>query len=136
MKITIINGSPRKNGNTAKVLKTMAARLTELGCEHIEYIDLVDCQITPCIGCAACYKTGSCVIHDDAEMINGHIAGSQGVIIGSPTYVSNVSGFLKTYIDRGHIVLEQSYRSKRVLPIVTYGVSGGGKVIKMLKNTT
>jgi multimeric flavodoxin WrbA len=134
MKITILNGSPRKNGATGKILKAMRGRLIELGCEEVEYIEVTDCEIHACFGCERCYQGNGCPIKDDAKKINRHIAASQGIIIGSPTYVSNVSGILKTYIDRGHIVLEQAYRGKYMMPVVTYEVSGGRSVIKVLNN--
>lgn len=132
MKITIINGSPRKNGATGKILKAFKTHLAGKTDVEIHYIDLVDYQLQNCSGCENCYKTGTCHIKDRAEEINQAVAQSQGIIIGSPTYVSNVSGLLKTYIDRGHIVVEQSMKGKYTMAVTTYEITGGSSVIGIL----
>jgi multimeric flavodoxin WrbA len=134
MKITILNGSPRDNGATGKILKAMREKIEELGSAEVEYVNISDCEIRACLGCEKCYENGACPICDDTKKINRHIAESQGVIIGSPTYVSNVPGALKTYIDRGHIVLEQAYRDKHTMAVVTYEIGGGRNVIRALNS--
>jgi multimeric flavodoxin WrbA len=133
MKITIINGSPRRKGATGKILQAFKKRLEEKANVEICYINLSDYELLSCLGCEKCYKTGVCHIKDKAEEINYIIASSQGVIIGSPTYVSNVSGILKNYIDRGHIVVEQAFEGKYMFAITTYEIAGGTNVISMLK---
>lgn len=120
MKITIINGSPRRSGATGKTLKAIEARLLTHPEVEVSYIDLSEYPVKSCTGCERCYKLGGCHIDDRAEEINLHIAQSQGVIIGSPTYLSNVSGLLKNWLDRGHIVVEQSLHGKYTMPVVTY----------------
>ncbi|MDR1407478.1 MAG: flavodoxin family protein, partial [Tannerella sp.] len=112
MKVTIINGSPRKHGATGKILQTFRQYLQGKDNMEVYYIHLADYRLMPCTGCERCYRTGACHLGDRAEEINRMIAESQGIIIGSPTYVSNVSGILKNYIDRGHIVVEQSFTDK------------------------
>ena len=130
--ITIINGSPRKNGATGKILQAFRAQLEAKENVEIHYIDLIDYQLQTCLGCENCYKMGICHIKDQAEEINQLVAQSQGVIIGTPTYVSNVSGLLKNYIDRAHIVLEQSLKDKYMFAVATYEIAGGASVISIL----
>jgi len=130
--ITIINGSPRKNGATGKILQAFKTQLEEHGNVEIHYINLVDYQLQNCLGCENCYKTGTCPVKDKAEEINQAVTQSQGVIIGSPTYVSNVTGLLKNYIDRGHIVVEQALKGKYMFAVATYEIAGGSSVISIL----
>ena len=132
--ITIINGSPRKNGATGKILQAFRTRLEEHGNVAIHYIDLVDYHLQNCLGCENCYKTGICPVQDRASEINQAVSQSQGVIIGSPDYVSNVSGLLKNYIDRGHIVVEQALKGKYMFVVTTYEIVGGAGVAGILNN--
>ena len=125
MKIVIINGSPRKNGATAGILRAMEDKLTENGAET-EFFNVCDMDISPCRGCCSCYKTGRCFIDDGGEMLSAKISEADGIIIGSPTYASNVSGQLKQFIDRGHFVIEQLLYSKYAVSVATGENYGSG----------
>lgn len=136
MKIIILNGSPRKNGSTAKILHEMEKQLLEKKCS-IEFINISELNFSPCVGCCACYKTGSCHIKDDAESLSIRMGNADGVIIGSPTYASNVSGQLKQFIDRGHFVIEQLLLGKYAISVATgenYGNNDTSKaIVKLIK---
>lgn len=136
MKIVIINGSPRKNGATASILRAMADRLAEKGADT-EFFNIGDMDISPCRGCCSCYKTGRCFIEDDGERLSAEIGSADGIIIGSPTYASNVSGQLKQFIDRGHFVIEQLLHGKYAVSVATgenYGSGDASAVLgKLLK---
>ncbi|MDE7424879.1 MAG: flavodoxin family protein [Lachnospiraceae bacterium] len=137
MNIIIINGSPRKNGVTAKILHKMEETLQLKENVNIEFIHIADLEINPCSGCCSCYKTGYCYIEDDAERLSKKISLADGLIIGSPTYASNLSGILKQFIDRGHFVIEQLLYDKYVVSVVTgenYGSQDASKILtKLLK---
>lgn len=137
MKIIILNGSPRKNGSTAKILHEIEHCLEKFDDASVEYVDIGDLNVEPCHGCCACYKTGSCFIKDDAEELSKKIESSDGLVIGSPTYASNISGQLKQFIDRGHFVIEQLLYGKYAISIATgenYGSSDTSKILnKLLK---
>lgn len=136
MKIVIINGSPRKNGATAEILRKIEKRLSGNGADT-DLVNLCDLKISPCKGCCSCYKTGRCFIEDDGEMLSDKISAADGVIIGSPTYASNISGLLKQFIDRGHFVIEQLLYGKYAVSVVTgenYGSGdASGILTKLLK---
>ena len=134
MKITIINGSPRKNGATGIILKEMKNILEKKGDVEVSYFDISKNPPKQCTGCMNCYDTGVCHINDIAKEINESIKKSQGVIMGSPTYVSNVPGVLKNYIDRGHFVVEQALYNKYTFSVTTYEIAGGRSVLQMLSN--
>ena len=133
MKITIINGSPRKNGATFKILNCFKELLENNGI-NTEFVNLIDCNIKYCIGCQHCYKTGKCVILDDRiEEIHDTIKNSNGVIFGSPTYASNVSGLYKSFHDRVHMTMEQLLYRKPCINITTYENAMGVKALKIMQ---
>ncbi|MCD8031557.1 MAG: flavodoxin family protein [Bacteroides sp.] len=132
MKITIINGSPRKNGSTAKILKKMRENFEEKEEVTVTYYDLVDYSLLDCSGCLSCYAKGICHLKDNLEDINNNVAEADALLIGSPVYVSNVPATLKKYIDRGHFVLEQSLYGKYTYAVCTYEIGGSRDVISIL----
>ena len=100
-----------------------------------EFINISERDIRPCIGCMSCYKTGKCCLDDEADSISGLLSSADGIIIGTPTYASNVSGQLKTLIDRGHFVIEQLLHSKYAISVATgvnYGNRDAAKVLDKL----
>ena len=134
MRIVIINGSHRMKGATGQTLRYIQEKLLEYNSTlEIEYIDL--CKYNPkfCTGCLVCYKTGTCFIKDDGlEELSNTIANSDGLIIGSPTYASNVSGQIKVLIDRGHFVFEQLLRDKACFSVITFENVGGKAAQKVI----
>lgn len=132
--IVIINGSPRKNGSTANLLTKMADFLNSQKDTNVTYINLIDYGTKFCNGCMKCYQNGICTLPDRLEEVVRLVLESDSVIIGSPTYASNVSGLLKTFIDRGHFVLEQALKGKYTFALVTYEIAGGKSVLSILKS--
>ena len=61
------------------------------------------------------------------------ISEADGVILGTPTYASSMSGQLKTFVDRGHFVIEQLLKNKHTIGVVTFENAGGGSAVKALK---
>ena len=133
MKIVIVNASFRKKGATAKILSEFANQLNLHADTDVEIFHLSDLNIEYCRGCCSCYKTGACFLGDDADMLSQTISAADGLIIGSPCYASGVSGQLKTFIDRGHFVIEQLLKDKHAIGVVTYENAGGGSVWSTLK---
>lgn len=134
MKIVIINGSPRDKGLTAEILHSIEKRLVQKGAE-VAFYNLVKLDMKQCMGCCVCYRTGCCVYNDDAEKLSCEIANADGIVIGSPTYASNISGILKQFIDRGHFVIEQLLYGKYAVSVATgenYGSKDTSKVINKL----
>lgn len=67
---------------------------------HVEIINLTDYDIKTCIGCEHCLVKGGCVFTDQASDIMEKIKLYDGIILTSPVYMENVSGMLKTFVDR------------------------------------
>lgn len=132
MKIVLINASARKNGATAKILKEFANNLSSKNGVELSLVNLSDIKLNFCSGCGQCYKKGVCYIDDDAEMLSELVSSADGIIIGTPCYVSSISGQLKTFIDRGHFVIEQLLKDKYTIGIVTYENADGSSAFKAL----
>ena len=103
-KIIILNASPRKNGNTAKMLKE-AMRGAEDSNIEVEYINLVDLNYKGCMSCFSCKlknnKTnGLCVFKDDLRPILEKILSADALIIGTPIYFSNPTGMFRNLVER------------------------------------
>lgn len=134
MKISIINGSARKSGATAKILHEIQRLLLKKGDVDVTYIDLAQSGMELCKGCIQCYKTGRCIIaRDGLEAVIGQVKQSDGIIIGSPVYESNVSGVLKNFMDRGHFLMDQSLHNKVGFVVTTYEIADGNVVRDMLR---
>ena len=134
MKIIIINGSPRGNGLTASILHEIEKNLVKRNV-GVAYYNLAELSMAQCRGCCSCFTTGSCHMKDDAEKLSELIADADGLVLGSPTYASNVSGYMKVLIDRGHFVIEQLLAGKKCITVTTgenYGSRDASKVLERL----
>lgn len=132
MKIVIVNGSHRKNGATALILSEMQRQLKKYSDVDVQMIHVADLELKYCVGCGSCYKKGACIYKDDMENLSLSIAEADGIILGSPTYASNVSGQMKVFIDRGHFVMEQLLYGKYAISVTTYENYGGRDSAKIL----
>jgi multimeric flavodoxin WrbA len=106
MKVIGINGSPRKNGNTSILIKAVFHELKKEGIET----ELINIALKPVRGCKGCYKclknqNKRCVFDDDIvnECIEKMIT-ADGIILGSPTYFTDVTAEMKALIDRAGTV--------------------------------
>ena len=101
MKIVAINGSPRKNGNTAQVLEVVRREVEAAGVEF--QVFQPGAKVHPCMACYHCLNTGSlrCVQTDD--MVNDIIAAcieADGILLAAPVYHGGISGNMKCVLDR------------------------------------
>lgn len=130
MKVVAFNGSPRINGNTAQSIQLVLAELSKEGIET-EFIQLGGRKVFGCLACGKCFElqNNRCIRQDD-EM-NTFIQKMQeadGIIIGSPTYFSNVSTEVKALIDRCGFVAKANggtlLRGKVGAPVVAVRRAG------------
>ncbi len=106
MKVVAINGSPRKEGNTAALLNELTSKLEAEGIET-ETIHIGGKKIHGCTACMKCFenKNSQCVFDDDG--INECIMKmkeADGIVIGSPTYFADINTETKALIDRAGFV--------------------------------
>lgn len=100
-KILAIMGSPRKTMNTDKLLDKVIEGIKVSDEEvKIKKIYLKDKEISPCIACDACTKTGKCFMKDDMVELYKEFDENDGIIIASPLYFNTVSSIVKIMIDR------------------------------------
>ena len=97
--IIAIYGSPRRNGNSAALLKQAVAGARQEGA-HVEEIFLRDYKISPCLEIYQCIKTGECAIRDDFPAILAKLEASSGIMLASPIFFYTVSAHTKIFMDR------------------------------------
>lgn len=98
MKVLMINGSPRANGNTARALAEMRKIFTQEGVET-EVFNIGKEAVQGCIGCHSCKTTGHCVFNDVNEF-GEKLKAADGLVIASPTYYAGANGSLIAFLDR------------------------------------
>lgn len=99
MKIIAIYGSPRRHGNTAKLLRSAVAGARSVGAEVIEIV-LRDLKLQPCLEIYACQKDGRCAIKDDFHGLAERLLSAQATILASPIFFYAVSAHVKAMMDR------------------------------------
>lgn len=99
MKVLIINGSPRKCGNTSIALDEI---IKEFKKENIEvvYYQIGNKSIRGCIACGKCHEKGQCVFNDIVNEVLPHLASCDALIVGSPVYYASGNGTLISFLDR------------------------------------
>lgn len=106
MKVVAFNGSPRPNGNTAQSIRIVFEELRKEGIET-EFVQLGGRKVFGCLACGKCWETKNnrCIRQDDEmNVLIQKMQEADGIIIGSPTYFSNVSTEVKALIDRAGFV--------------------------------
>jgi multimeric flavodoxin WrbA len=98
-KIIAIYGSPRRNGNTASLLKRAVQGAREEKAT-VEEIVLRDLKMSPCLELYGCLKTGRCAINDDFQNVYDKILAAQGLMLASPIFFYTVSAHTKIFMDR------------------------------------
>lgn len=100
MKVLLINGSPRSNGNTSIALSEVAETLESNGIET-EIVSVGTRAVQGCIACRQCVEKGRCVFNDDLyNSVYGKLNTVDGIVIGSPVYFAGPNGSLCALLDR------------------------------------
>lgn len=99
MRILVLNGSPRKNGTVANLLKSVVNGIPNK--YEVEWIDVYELKFEPCIACMNCRPDKECILpQDDAHIVGRKIKDADGLIVGTPTHWGNMSAQLKLLFDR------------------------------------
>lgn len=100
MKVLLINGSPRRNGNTRRALAEVASALNECDIET-EIINIGTRAVQGCIACGKCSQLGHCVFEDELyTTVRAKAEEADGLVVGSPTYYAGPNGSLCALLDR------------------------------------
>ncbi len=112
-KILIIETSLRSGSNSDRLAERFAEGAAEAGNE-VEIISLKGKTIGFCTGCFACHKIGRCVISDDANAISEQMLRADVIVWATPIYYYEMSGQMKTMIDRANSLYSSDYQFREV----------------------
>jgi multimeric flavodoxin WrbA len=131
MKVVAFNGSARKDGNTAILIRKVFSSLEAEGIDT-ELVQLAGKTIKGCIACGQCFKNkdGRCAVDNDvANECIEKMTEADGIILGSPTYFSDVTAEMKALIDRaGFVARANSFMLKRKIGASVVAVRRAGAI--------
>ena len=107
-KILFVSASLRTKSNSERLAREAARGAQEAGNE-VELVSLKDKDLRFCKGCLACQKTGRCVIADDMAELVAKVQNAQTLVFVTPIYYYELSGQLKTFLDRCNPLFPQEY---------------------------
>lgn len=99
MKVLLINGSPRENGNTYTALKEMERVFNAEGVET-ELVQIGSKPIRGCMACNACAKLGRCVFDDAVNELAPKLKECDGIVVGSPVYFASANASVAAFMQR------------------------------------
>ncbi|UWP59971.1 flavodoxin family protein [Ruminococcus gauvreauii] len=105
MRILVLNGSPRPNGNTVHMIKAFREGAISSG-HQVDVIDVCKKKVGGCIACEHCHTEGKgeCIQKDDMQEIYELLKKAEMLVLASPIYYHGMSGQLKCVIDRFYAV--------------------------------
>ncbi len=122
----VVNGSPRKTGNTAELVKTAGKAFRDHDIE-VEYIDLYDHLFKGCISCFSCQRKdstlhGKCAYKDEASPILEKMNEADFIVLGTPIYLHSVNGMMHSLLERFLYanMYRREYNSKKVPSLLIY----------------
>ena len=130
-KVLILEGSPRRNGNSAILSKEFARGAEEAGCS-VESVQIAHKKISGCLGCNACYRNGgACVQKDDMAEIREKMLAADVIVLASPIYFYSMTAQMKAVIDRTYAFYQQ-LEGKTFYFIITCGATDASYTETML----
>lgn len=140
MNLLVLNGSYRKNGNTAQVTEQIVMQFRALAERRsvpvdIEMVSLAHVEIEPCRGCRICFDRGEdkCPIKDEIPTLREKMRRADGVLIASPVYVDDVNGITKNFIDRmAYACHRPEFAGKSAYLLTTVGGTPTGHALQTL----
>ena len=112
MKVLLINGSPKANGNTAHCLKEMEAVFQAEGIET-EIIHVGNKAVRGCIACRKCFESRKCVFDDVVNDVAPKFRDCDGIVVGSPVYYASANATLVAFLQRLRRLLLSQRKSLR-----------------------
>ena len=122
-KVVVLSTSLRTNSNSELLAKSFVDGAKDSGNE-VKYISLKNKDIHFCIGCLVCQKTGHCVIKDDVVDIMNSVLEADVVVWATPVYYYEMSGQMKTLIDRLNPMFSKDYKFRDVYLLATAAEEG------------
>jgi len=123
-RVLVINGATREGGNTDTIVNLFIEGAKAAGLTT-DCVTLRDLKIADCIGCCTCLRESTCHFDDDMKGLRKKIIDSAVLVLASPLYFSEVTGLMKTFIDRlyffYHEVNKKMIAGKKAFIITTLG---------------
>lgn len=122
MNILILNGSPRRNGNTHAALQVMKEKLLER--HTVEVLDVCAMDLSGCRACDGCKRNdGHCICPDDSDTIIQKIVHADAVIFGTPVYWWGMSAQLKMVVDKFYSQDDQFKTMHKKIGVLAIGAN-------------
>jgi len=136
IKIIGINASPKKEkSQTRRLVMGVLEGARQAGAETT-FIDLCSLDIGYCTACGTCYAKGECVTDDDCGALLEKMKDADGIVLGSPNYIDQVTAQMKTLLDRmADMIHCQSLSGKYGCAVCTAGGSHAEEVADYLNTT-
>ncbi|MBQ6352895.1 MAG: flavodoxin family protein [Lentisphaeria bacterium] len=128
MKILVITGSPRKNGNSATLADHFTRGAREAGHEVVRF-DAAFKKVHPCVACNSCGMNGPCVFKDDFEFVRRHIVDADCVVFATPMYYFGISAQIKAVIDRFYAINGSIHVPKKAVLLMTYANTAASEAV-------
>ena len=125
MRVLILNGSPRKNGNTAQMIQAFCEGLDTAGHEYAVF-DVACMNIHGCLACEYCHTKGegACIQKDDLEKILPAYKEADMIVFASPIYYFTMSAQIEAAIQRVYCI-GKPLKAKKAALLLTSGSPGG-----------
>lgn len=117
-KVLIISTSLRMNSNSDILAKECERGARDAGLD-VEYVFLKGKEIKYCIGCMSCQKTNKCVLNDDVAAIMAKVKETEVIVYATPIYYYEMSGQMKTLLDRLNPLYTSDYKFRDIYMIAT-----------------
>ncbi|MCX7711650.1 MAG: flavodoxin family protein [Clostridia bacterium] len=135
MKILAINGSPNREGSTAKLIDMVLEVCSNSGaaCEHVH---LEDYMIETCTRCNRCIKGGECCVDDDYLHLKAKMLEADGIVIGSPYYNGDAVEHIRVFLDRLSVSdgFYHLFEKKYILGVATSAVNDCKNIAEFCAN--
>lgn len=116
MNILFLNASPRAKSRTAAAMHLIRENIRSG--HHIEWVDINSLCMKPCVSCLKCRPDRECILPaDDGHRVAKMIHNADALVMGSPTYFGNITGPLKTLIDRSLTAFEEIAANGLEMPV-------------------
>ena len=133
MKNVLIISTSLRGGSNSELLAKECAKGAEEAGNRVELLSLKGKRIQYCIGCLSCIKTGKCVQKDDAPEIMEKLRRADVLVFATPIYYYEMSGQLKTLLDRMNPLYSSDYAFREVYMIAT-AADGGDSTFEKAYN--
>ena len=123
-KVLIVSSSLRKGSNT-EILAGEAFKGAKDAGADVEFVTLKDKEIGFCIGCMSCQNTNKCVLNDDMNALREKVKEAESIIYVTPIYYYEMSGQLKTFLDRCNPLYTDKERKFQNIYLITASAESG-----------